>query len=339
MAGWVLLLHDAHVVSGDYMAITGEAPELGTWDVSKTLALKTCPEMYPTWTVELPPLASGSEFKFVCVSGSGEIRWEPIVGNHAWPHDLRSKTGKISFTFGQDGVDVAADATSCINDFVPACSFQHDPIENGHVQIEAAQKLPVSDPTWILHGGRWRKTEKAVSQVEAAAVRDASSTVGDVAILAAVAGMNKLSITESSKEKDLIESVFEPVELSAASLKEKSVSFEGHIERLPLNTVLPFWGDCYAVLDNDLLTIYDCHDNDMHLIGILPVAGLQIIELSDLKWRLEIPLTDAASQDLLQCVFQAPNEDSAEMWKVMLRRSAEVFQKLQCPMSYGLPGA
>lgn len=69
---------------GEVVAVTGGAPELGSWDTGKTLVLTTSKASSSVWKSSPVPLANGTEleYKFVVLGPDKAVaRWEPIEGN------------------------------------------------------------------------------------------------------------------------------------------------------------------------------------------------------------------------------------------------------------------
>jgi len=69
---------------GEELHIVGSCPELGAWDVAKSVKLNTTAESFPLWTADVQTPAQGSKFKVIKVKPDG-VDWECIEGNRLWP--------------------------------------------------------------------------------------------------------------------------------------------------------------------------------------------------------------------------------------------------------------
>mmetsp|Transcript_47819 Transcript_47819/g.120557 ORF Transcript_47819/g.120557 Transcript_47819/m.120557 type:complete len:477 (+) Transcript_47819:107-1537(+) len=70
---------------GECLALTGEDPALGGWDMQKVVQLTTSAASFPIWSGSIAAPAVGSEFKLVISRGNGNVSWEPIAANRTWP--------------------------------------------------------------------------------------------------------------------------------------------------------------------------------------------------------------------------------------------------------------
>lgn len=82
---------------GQVLALVGSDPALGAWDAAKALHLSTSAETFPTWSVDVPTLDAGVEFKLIMKSADGLVTWEPVESNRVWA----SVGGVIGATWGQ----------------------------------------------------------------------------------------------------------------------------------------------------------------------------------------------------------------------------------------------
>lgn len=63
---------------GELIAVTGDHPALGSWDPWQGVKMDTSTSMFPSWTGTVPlPAGTRVEFKYVLLSPSGAVRWEP----------------------------------------------------------------------------------------------------------------------------------------------------------------------------------------------------------------------------------------------------------------------
>lgn len=70
---------------GEHVGLVGSVPELGNWDISKAIYLKTTPSTYPIWRTERPIFFQRKtifQFKFIVVDDNRQLkRWEFIPKN------------------------------------------------------------------------------------------------------------------------------------------------------------------------------------------------------------------------------------------------------------------
>eukprot|EP00403_Amphidinium_massartii_P033847 CAMPEP_0178444538 /NCGR_PEP_ID=MMETSP0689_2-20121128/39579_1 /TAXON_ID=160604 /ORGANISM="Amphidinium massartii, Strain CS-259" /LENGTH=277 /DNA_ID=CAMNT_0020068813 /DNA_START=56 /DNA_END=889 /DNA_ORIENTATION=+ len=122
-----------HTEHGDCLGVTGEAAALGAWSLEKALRFDTDADSYPKWTLQMPALPAGSEFKLILFKADGQdVTWEGFWHNRRWPHNPvlnRLVTSPFTIvlqgTFGLDHLTIlnagsmqAWDASSRIKDQV-----------------------------------------------------------------------------------------------------------------------------------------------------------------------------------------------------------------------------
>ncbi len=75
----------AHTQMGESIAIVGSIPQLGQWDVSKSLPLHTDSHTYPLWWVEVDIPGNGQkvEYKYLKKKPDGTFHWE-CPGDNRW---------------------------------------------------------------------------------------------------------------------------------------------------------------------------------------------------------------------------------------------------------------
>mmetsp|Transcript_61300 Transcript_61300/g.161092 ORF Transcript_61300/g.161092 Transcript_61300/m.161092 type:complete len:82 (+) Transcript_61300:1251-1496(+) len=77
--------------------MVGSDPALGSWDPAKALVLTTSAETFPTWSIDVPAVGGGAEFKLVIKASDGSVIWEPVEQNRVWaPVD-----GAVAATYGE----------------------------------------------------------------------------------------------------------------------------------------------------------------------------------------------------------------------------------------------
>ncbi len=85
----------AHTQVGDRLALIGSTPELGEWNLAKSIALYTDSRRYPLWWTEInlhQPGDSKIEYKYVIWKGDGSIQWESGETNRWIPRETSSET-------------------------------------------------------------------------------------------------------------------------------------------------------------------------------------------------------------------------------------------------------
>lgn len=76
----------ADVEHGDYVAVVGDSPELGAWDVNRGLLLSTDESSHPWWSapavsLTLPDKSGKLHYKYIRLCGFEFEAWEEFVGN------------------------------------------------------------------------------------------------------------------------------------------------------------------------------------------------------------------------------------------------------------------
>jgi lysophospholipase L1-like esterase len=94
----------AYTQTGESIALVGSTPELGLWDISKCIHLRTSSDRYPLWYTDTyidikPSLESGVrqrvEYKYVRLDARGNGRWEALGSNRWVPINPNDKSGII----------------------------------------------------------------------------------------------------------------------------------------------------------------------------------------------------------------------------------------------------
>ncbi len=97
----------AHTKTGESIGLVGSTPELGLWDVTKCLKLRTSAAEYPIWWVDtnINIHSSRIEYKYVRFGADGSIKWESVLGANRWipPAEIASVTKKIVVDDGAFG--------------------------------------------------------------------------------------------------------------------------------------------------------------------------------------------------------------------------------------------
>ncbi len=102
----------AYTQTGESIGLVGSTPELGLWDISKCVHLRTSGDRYPLWwTDEIDiqqPLKSGDgqrvEYKYIHLDANGNVRWESLLDTNRWiPIDSNDRANTIIVDDGAFG--------------------------------------------------------------------------------------------------------------------------------------------------------------------------------------------------------------------------------------------
>ncbi|MGF1935430.1 MAG: DUF1796 family putative cysteine peptidase [Nostoc sp. ChiQUE02] len=83
----------AYTQTGESIGLVGSLPELGLWDITKCVHLRTSGDRYPLWWTDIefdiqPPLESGDgqrvEYKYIRLDANGNARWESLLDTNRW---------------------------------------------------------------------------------------------------------------------------------------------------------------------------------------------------------------------------------------------------------------
>lgn len=86
----------AYTQTGESIGLVGSSPELGSWDITRCVHLRTSADRYPLWWTEReidlqPSLGSDNsqiEYKYVRFDAQGRVQWEALGSNRWLPiHD------------------------------------------------------------------------------------------------------------------------------------------------------------------------------------------------------------------------------------------------------------
>ncbi len=93
----------AYTQIGESIQLVGSTPELGLWDVTRCVHLRTSAERYPLWWTDTeidiqPSLKSGDrqiEYKYVRFDANGSVKWEALGPNRWVPIDSDVRSNSI----------------------------------------------------------------------------------------------------------------------------------------------------------------------------------------------------------------------------------------------------
>ncbi|MEH2177237.1 DUF1796 family putative cysteine peptidase [Nostoc sp.] len=92
---------NAYTQTGESIGLVGSIPELGLWDISKCVHLRTSGDRYPLWwTDEIDIQESGGqqrvEYKYVLLDANGNAQWESLLDTNRWiPIDSSDRASTI----------------------------------------------------------------------------------------------------------------------------------------------------------------------------------------------------------------------------------------------------
>ncbi|MFN6477066.1 DUF1796 family putative cysteine peptidase [Nostoc sp. DedQUE07] len=99
----------AYTQTGESIGLVGSTPELGLWDISKCVHLRTSGDRYPLWwTDEIDIQESGGqqkvEYKYVLLDVNGNAQWESLLDTNRWiPIDSKNRASTIIVDDGAFG--------------------------------------------------------------------------------------------------------------------------------------------------------------------------------------------------------------------------------------------
>ncbi|MDZ7969881.1 MAG: DUF1796 family putative cysteine peptidase [Nostoc sp. DedSLP03] len=99
----------AYTQTGESIGLVGSNPELGLWDISKCVHLRTSGDRYPLWwTDEIDIQESGGqqrvEYKYVLFDVNGNAQWESLLNTNRWiPIDSKDRASTIIVDDGAFG--------------------------------------------------------------------------------------------------------------------------------------------------------------------------------------------------------------------------------------------
>mmetsp|Transcript_104831 Transcript_104831/g.306165 ORF Transcript_104831/g.306165 Transcript_104831/m.306165 type:complete len:447 (-) Transcript_104831:105-1445(-) len=187
---------------GDTLVITGADPTLGSWNLSRAVALRTDPEVYPTWSASISTPPPGTEFKFAVIRPGRGVRWEPIACNRRWPAEFLGEGSLlVSAKFGVGDLSISNPGATV----VAACAHQDEP--------EVSQICKQTKTTMVC--GCWQnltdktRLQQAVQdwedQVRGAAVGLAREEARAVRIICIEGG--SFSSVQKAKQNDVLTAI------------------------------------------------------------------------------------------------------------------------------------
>ncbi|MEH2056153.1 MAG: DUF1796 family putative cysteine peptidase [Nostoc sp.] len=78
----------AYTQTGESIGLVGSTPELGLWDITKCVHLRTSADRYPLWWTDIDIQESGDrqrfEYKYVRLDANGNAKWESLLDTNRW---------------------------------------------------------------------------------------------------------------------------------------------------------------------------------------------------------------------------------------------------------------
>ncbi|MEH1817000.1 MAG: DUF1796 family putative cysteine peptidase [Nostoc sp.] len=98
----------AYTQTGESIGLVGSTPELGLWDISKCVHLRTSGDRYPLWWTNIDIQISGDgqkfEYKYVRLDANGNATWESLLNTNRWiPIDSNNDANTIIVDDGAFG--------------------------------------------------------------------------------------------------------------------------------------------------------------------------------------------------------------------------------------------
>ncbi|MEH1787133.1 MAG: DUF1796 family putative cysteine peptidase [Nostoc sp.] len=98
----------AYTQTGESIGIVGSTPELGLWDITKCIHLRTSGVRYPLWWTDIDIQESGGqqrvEYKYVRLDANGNAQWESLLDTNRWiPIDSNADASTIIVDDGAFG--------------------------------------------------------------------------------------------------------------------------------------------------------------------------------------------------------------------------------------------
>ncbi|OLP17693.1 lipase [Leptolyngbya sp. 'hensonii'] len=102
----------AHTQIGEAIGILGSTAQLGAWDVTKCVRLRTRSDQYPLWWVDLDPtlgiaaadLPTSLEYKYVRLLADDTLDWETQAHNRSVPFELNHQGNMLVVDDGMFGI-------------------------------------------------------------------------------------------------------------------------------------------------------------------------------------------------------------------------------------------
>ncbi len=149
---------NASTQKGESIGLVGSIPELGLWDLQRSIPLQTRGDRYPLWWVDLEidmrqaAAQSGQgriEYKYVCFGPDGNPKWEALRLNRWLPIEPEYQDCSIVVEGGWFGVAQACPFGYFLN---PPAAAPIAPSPNGLKIVVIGSSVALGCNAWLLKG-------------------------------------------------------------------------------------------------------------------------------------------------------------------------------------------
>ena len=156
----------AYTQTGESIGLVGSTPELGLWDISKCVHLRTSGDRYPLWwtNIDIQESADVSrqatsclrqkvEYKYVRLDANGNARWESLLDTNRWiPIDSNNRADTIIVDDGAFGYLQPYPFGYIEN---PAVRIPVDEESEGLKIVVIGSSVALGHKAWFLQGWVW----------------------------------------------------------------------------------------------------------------------------------------------------------------------------------------
>ncbi|MEH2214736.1 DUF1796 family putative cysteine peptidase [Nostoc sp.] len=156
----------AYTQTGESIGLVGSTPELGLWDISKCVHLRTSGDRYPLWwtNIDIQESADVSrqatsclrqkvEYKYVRLDANGNARWESLLDTNRWiPIESNNRANTIIVDDGAFGYLQPYPFGYIEN---PAVRIPVDEDSEGLKIVVIGSSVALGHKAWFLQGWVW----------------------------------------------------------------------------------------------------------------------------------------------------------------------------------------
>ncbi|MEH2111398.1 carbohydrate-binding module family 20 domain-containing protein [Nostoc sp.] len=147
----------AYTQTGESIGIVGSTPELGLWDITKCIHLRTSGDRYPLWWTNIDIQISGDgqkvEYKYVRLDATGNATWESLLDTNRWiPIDSNDCASTIIVDDGAFGYLQPYPFGYIEN---PAVRIPLDEESQGLKIVVIGSSVALGHKAWFLQGWVW----------------------------------------------------------------------------------------------------------------------------------------------------------------------------------------
>ncbi|MEH2351644.1 DUF1796 family putative cysteine peptidase [Nostoc sp.] len=148
---------NAYTQTGESIGLVGSTPELGLWDITKCVHLRTSGDRYPLWWTNIDIQISGDgqrvEYKYVRLDANGNATWESLLDTNRWiPIDFNNDASKIIVDDGAFGY-LQPYPFGYIEQ--PAVKIPLDEESEGLKILVIGSSVALGHKAWFLQGWVW----------------------------------------------------------------------------------------------------------------------------------------------------------------------------------------